>query len=123
MCCALRDSRFVAIKALTGAATGLHDKGIIQELPIMQHVTNMTHQTGQVAHCVPLRTHFIQTGKTGDGEHLCLVMDVLVGDIEALRDENRRFPPPLAKLVLRDILRGLVQLHASGGVHTGSSRP
>ena len=85
----------------------------------MERTTKLVQKSGQPPHCVPLRAHFTQTGKSSDGEHLCLVMDVLVGDIHALQDENRRFPPPLAKLLLRDTLRGLVQLHTSGGVHTG----
>jgi serine/threonine protein kinase len=47
-------------------------------------------------------------------------MDVLGGDIEALQSESKSYPVPLAKRILRDSLRGLAQLHASGCVHTGT---
>ncbi|KAJ6632190.1 kinase-like domain-containing protein [Mycena sp. CBHHK59/15] len=45
-------------------------------------------------------------------------MDVLAGDVETLRTGLRALPPQLVKRILRDSLRGLAQLHASGCVHT-----
>jgi serine/threonine-protein kinase SRPK3 len=115
-----REERFVAIKALTGMATNLHDRGFMQELPIMQCISKLIQWSGQPAYCTLLRSHFIHPGKPGDGNHLCLVMDVLGGDIEALQSESKSYPVPLAKRILRDSLRGLAQLHASGCVHTGT---
>ncbi|KAL6300875.1 kinase-like domain-containing protein [Sparassis latifolia] len=109
---------YVAIKALKGMATDIHFQGYMQELPIMECVTEHIQQSGRPAYCATLRSHFIHHGKPNDGEHLCLVMDVLAGDIEALQTESKAFPVPLAKRILRDTLRGLAQLHASGCVHT-----
>ena len=101
-------------------ATYLYYQGLIQELYIMERVTELTQRSGQSPYCVFLRSH---TGKPGDGDHLCLVMNVLVGDIEALQTESKAFPAPLAKRILRDTLRGLTQLHSSGVVHTGLCSP
>lgn len=93
----------------------------MQELDVMERLTELIQHFGQHPYCNILHSHFVQPGKPGDGEHLCLVMDVLVGDIESLQSESKAFPVSLAKLILRDALRGLSQLHASGGVHTGPS--
>jgi serine/threonine protein kinase len=115
-----RKKRYVAIKALTGMATNLHDRGFMQELPVMQCVSKLIQWSGQPAHCAVLRSHFVHPGKPNDGNHLCLVMDVLGGDIEALQSDSKAYPVPLAKRILRDSLCGLSQLHASGCVHTGA---
>jgi serine/threonine-protein kinase SRPK3 len=115
-----REERYVAIKALKGLATDLHSRGFMQELPIMQRVSELIQKSGQPAHCATLRSHFVHPGKPNDGDHLCLVTDVLCGNIEDLPTRSEAYLVPLAKLILRDVLRGLAQLHASGGVHTGT---
>jgi hypothetical protein len=74
----------------------------------------------QKAYCTTLLSHFTHTGKPGDGEHLCLVMNVFAGDIEPFWKESKVIPIALAKLILRDTLRGLAQLHGAGCVHTGA---
>ncbi|KAJ7715821.1 kinase-like domain-containing protein, partial [Mycena metata] len=113
------NARYVAAKILKGMSTDLHFQGYIQELPIMERVTQLIRQSGcQPVYCTPLLSHFIHPGKPNDGEHLCLVMDVLAGDVETLRKVYTALPPHLVKLILRDSLRGLAQLHASGCVHT-----
>jgi serine/threonine-protein kinase SRPK3 len=115
-----RQGRYVAIKVLTGMATNLHDRGIMQELPVMRRISKLIRASGQLAYCTLLHSHFVHPGKPGDGDHLCLVMDVLGADIEALQSDSKAYPVPLAKRILRDTLRGLAQLHASGCVHTGT---
>lgn len=115
----LRNARHVAVKALKGMSTNLHFQGYIQELPIMERVTHLIRRSGQPVYCTTLLSHFIHPGKPNDGQHLCLVMDVFAGDVETLRTELRALPPQLVKHILRDCLRGLAQLHASGCVHTG----
>jgi serine/threonine-protein kinase SRPK3 len=115
-----RQERYVAIKALTGMATNLHDRGFMQELPIMQRISKLIRASGQPAYCTLLHSHFVHPGKPGDGDHLCLVMDVLGADIEALQSDSKAYSVPLAKRIPRDTLRGLAQLHASGCVHTGT---
>ncbi|OBZ66852.1 Serine/threonine-protein kinase SRPK [Grifola frondosa] len=116
------DACYVAIKALTGVVTDLHNRGYVQELLVMERLTKLIPMSGQQAYCATLRSHFIHPGKPNDGEHLCLVMDVLAGDLkdlhEAIQAPSKAFPVPLAKLILRDTLRGLAQLHASGVAHT-----
>ncbi|KIM92381.1 hypothetical protein PILCRDRAFT_425 [Piloderma croceum F 1598] len=77
--------RYVAIKVLTGMATNLHDRGFMQELPVMRRVSKLIRASGQPAYCTLLHSHFVHPGKPGDGDHLCLVMDVLGADIEALQ--------------------------------------
>lgn len=100
-------------------STDLHFQGYIQELPIMERVTQLIRRSGHPVYCTPLLSHFIHAGKPNDGQHLCLVMDVLAGDVETLRKAYTSLPPRVIKLILRDSLRGLAQLHASGCVHTG----
>ncbi|KAJ6569241.1 kinase-like domain-containing protein [Mycena capillaripes] len=109
-------TRYVAVKALKGFSTDLYYQGYIQELPIMQRVTDLVKRGGQPVYCTPLLSHFIHRGKPNDGDHLCLIMDVFAGDVEALRDGRNALPPQLVKCILRDSLRGLAQLHGSGSL-------
>lgn len=110
----------MAIKALKGFASYLADMGYIQELHVMERITNAARRSTNVPiHCTTLRTHFIHAGKPGDGDHLCLVLDVLLGDINRLRLPNNTRPLPLAKRILRDMLIGLTQTHHVRAVHTG----
>ena len=111
-----RQGRYVAIKALTGMATNLHDRGFTQELQVMRRVSKLIRASSQPAYCTLLRSHFVHPGKPGDSDHLCLVMDVLGADIEAFQSDSKAYPVPLAKCILRDTLRGLAQLHTSGCV-------
>jgi serine/threonine-protein kinase SRPK3 len=116
-----RNAHYVAVKALKGLTTDLYYQGYIHELHILQRVTQLVKRARQPVYCTPLLAHFIQPGKPNDGDHLCLVMDVFAGDVEALRlaAGRRVLPSKLVQRILRDSLRGLAQLHASGCVHTG----
>lgn len=59
---------------------------------------------------------------TTDGEHLCIVTDLMGGDVEPLMQgfysRKRCLPLPLAKHVLRHVLQGLVQVQSLGVAHT-----
>ncbi|KAJ6448697.1 kinase-like protein [Mycena sanguinolenta] len=112
------EKRYVALKALKGMSTDLHYQGYIQELDIMTRVTELVRRACQPVYCTTLLSHFIHVGKPNDGQHLCLVMEVLAGDVDTLRREFGTLPPPLVKRILRDSLRGLAQLHGSGCAHT-----
>jgi serine/threonine protein kinase len=57
-------------------------------------------------------------GRVQDGDHLCLVTDVLGGDVKRLQKFQRRFPLPLAKHILLHTLRGIAQMHSCEIVHT-----
>ena len=70
-------------------------------------------------HCPRLLADFIHPGKDQDGDHLCLVTDVMGGDVKALQAEgNTNFPLPLAKRILLHTLRGLAHMHHCQIVHT-----
>jgi serine/threonine protein kinase len=65
----------------------------------------------------------VEDGKGEDGEHLCLVMDVLGGNVKSLinkdKDQNKGpVPLALAKRILLHTLRGLAYIHGRGIVHT-----
>ncbi|KAJ7155191.1 kinase-like domain-containing protein [Mycena filopes] len=113
------DARYVAIKALTGNATALWKDKRTDERGVMEHVGKGIKLAGRPSYCASLLSHFIHPGRVpSDGQHLCLVMDVLAGDVAALQAGRHNLPPRLAKLVLRDVLRGLSQMHAAGCAHT-----
>ena len=48
-----------------------------------------------------------------DGDHLCLVTQILGGDVKRLHI-GRQFPFPLAKHILLHTLRGIAQMHNCG---------
>jgi hypothetical protein len=82
-----RYTRYVAIKALKGHATDLIKKGILRELWAILK----TSSPDQSDHCIQVYSRFVEGGKGEEGEHLCLVMDVLGGNVKSLinKDEDR----------------------------------
>lgn len=59
------------------------------------------------------------SGKEGAGQHICLVTQVLGGDVKALSEKHGGvFPLSLAKRIVLHILRGLDHAHGRGVVHT-----
>lgn len=71
-------------------------------------------------HCLRLVDHFTHPGKAQDGKHLCLVTQLLAGDVRTLQVsmKNNAFPPPLAKRILLHILRGIEYMHRYGVTYT-----
>jgi serine/threonine protein kinase len=70
-------------------------------------------------HWPELLARFKHPGQDGDGDHLCLVTDVLGGDVKALqRAAQKALPLPLAKRILLHTLRGLAHMHNLQIVHT-----
>ena len=114
-----REKRYVSVKALKGYATELVQRGVMWELAALQRLSSPW--TGPPSdHCLRLIAHFIHPGKAQDGNHLCLVTQLLAGDVRTLQVsmKNNAFPLPLAKRILLHILRGIEYMHRHGVTHT-----
>lgn len=117
-----REDRFVSVKALKGYATEVVKRGVSCELEVLQLLAP-TRPLAWPSRCLKLLDYFIIPGKvSSDGEHLCIVTEVMGGDVRALQTSlpagERNLPLPLAKHILRHVLQGLVQIHSLGIVHT-----
>ncbi|KAF8062371.1 kinase-like protein [Lyophyllum atratum] len=115
------EKRYVAIKALKGYSTDLFKRNVTWELPALKRVASIPPPPGvETTHWPQLLDYFIQPGRDRDGEHLCLVTDVLGGDVKRLQVEvaKKGLPLPLAKHILLHTLRGLAHMHHCGTVHT-----
>ena len=93
------------------------------ELAALQRLSTPTSPSGpEFKHCIELISHFTHVGNDRDGEHLCLVTDVMGGDVKSLlRDtlaKHKAIPLPLAKRILLHTLRGLAFMHSRGVIHT-----
>ncbi|KAI0315034.1 kinase-like domain-containing protein [Amylostereum chailletii] len=115
------DNAYVALKILNGNSTERYRKGHLWEREALERVSSPPSSQ----HCLRLLSHFTFTGKGSAGEHLCLVTPVLGGDVKELLHkcglyEGKRhfFPLPLAKHVLKHVLRGIAHAHSRGVVHT-----
>jgi len=98
----------------------LSRRGITWELPALERVASMPPPSGfESIHWPQLLAHFIHPGQDRDGDHLCLVTDVLGGDVKALQIAGQKgFPLPLAKRIMLHTLRGLAHMHNLEIVHT-----
>ncbi|KAG1725893.1 uncharacterized protein EDB91DRAFT_1350621 [Suillus paluster] len=76
----LRHDHYVALKILNGYANQLNRENKFQELKVLQPLSSDT--SGSFAR---LLTHFYRQGIEADGEHLCLVMELLGPDIQGIR--------------------------------------
>jgi serine/threonine protein kinase len=118
-----REKKYVAIKVLKGYATSLVQKDIMWELAAFELLSAPSPASGlESNHCLRLISHFMHMGNVQDGEHLCLVTDVMGGDVRSLmRDtvaKHNAMPLPLAKRILLHTLRGIAYMHRCGVVHT-----
>jgi len=117
-----REERYVAIKALTGYATDLIEEGLTWELDALRRVTSVPPPPGiEPNHCPRLLANFKHPGKDLDGDHLCLVTDIMGGDVKSLQDEvagKQGLPLPLVKHILLHTLRGLAHMHHCNIIHT-----
>lgn len=68
-------------------------------------------------HCLKLESHFTIPGKGSSENHICLVTQLLGGDVRRLQGREP-FTLPLAKHILLHILRGIAHAHRCGVVHT-----
>jgi serine/threonine-protein kinase SRPK3 len=73
-------------------------------------------------HIVLLVDNFVEKGP--NGEHLCLIMELLGESLMTMRRrlQGFRYPVPIVKEISRQTLLGLDYLHTSCGIiHTGIS--
>ena len=107
----------MAIKILTGYATGLNHEQKLRELEVHQRLSSMTLND----HCVRFLTHFVHPGFDDDGEHTCLVTELLSSGVRdtlsSLQLEDGFIPVPAVKRMLRHVLSGIAHLHMCGIVH------
>ncbi|KIM84915.1 hypothetical protein PILCRDRAFT_817739 [Piloderma croceum F 1598] len=116
-----QEKRYVAIKALTGYSTDLTLRSIMSELAALKQLASRSPVSGLTSsHCIQLLSHFIHPGKDHRvGDHLCLVTEILGGDIKSLQKSmNQAFPLPLAKRILLHTLHGIAYMHSCEIVHT-----
>jgi serine/threonine protein kinase len=99
-----------------GYSTDLTLRGVTSELAALKQLASSLTST----HCIQLLSHFIHPGKDHrDGDHLCLVTEILGGNVKFLQKSvNKAFPLPLAKLILLHTLRGIAHMHSCEIVHT-----
>ncbi|KAG2121733.1 kinase-like domain-containing protein [Suillus clintonianus] len=119
-----RKDRYVALKILSGFASQLNKEDKLQELKVLQHLSSDTSSPLPVdpsGTFSRLLTHFYHQGIEDDGEHLCLVMDLLGPSMHGIRDGLPNFgylPLPIVKRMLRDVLTGIAYAHSRGVAHT-----
>ncbi|KIJ62429.1 hypothetical protein HYDPIDRAFT_169105 [Hydnomerulius pinastri MD-312] len=115
---------YVAIKILTGCATQLNREDKLQELKVLQYLSPESASptsTDTSRSYTKLLSHFYHQGIETDGEHLCLVMELLGSDIHQIRSrlpDNGYLPLPIVKRMLRQVLLGIAHAHARGIAHT-----
>lgn len=114
------DNTHVAIKILTGYATRLNREHKLCELEVLQRLSSALPEDSD-DHCTRLLTQFVHPGIDDDGEHLCLVTELFLSNVQdaqtALQDES--IPVPTVKRILRHVLLGIARMHKCGVAHTG----
>jgi serine/threonine protein kinase len=115
-----REKTYVAIKALKGYATDLVQRNVMWELAALERVASQPPILGFAStHCTQLLSHFLHPGKDQDGDHLCLVTDILGGDVKSFQvGMNSVLPLPLVKRILLHTLRGIAHMHSCNIIHT-----
>ncbi|KDR71809.1 hypothetical protein GALMADRAFT_143593 [Galerina marginata CBS 339.88] len=112
-----KENKFVAVKGLTGYTTGLIPKGLVWEPEALNLLSTSSNTS---PHCLKLLSSFTVPGKGSAGEHLCLITQLLGGDVKSLHEcqNGNVFPFQLAKRILLHVLRGIAHAHRCGVVHT-----
>ena len=111
------DNVHVAVKILSGYATGLNREHKLRELEVLQRLSSVTSND----HCASLLTQFVHPGFEDDKEHLCLVTELFSCNIEdtLVALQGGFIPVPSVKRILRHVLLGISNLHMCGIAHTG----
>ena len=111
----IRQNTYVALKILNGYHTDLVNRGRVWEPEALKNISVPPSNP----HCLQLASSFTFPGKGSAGEHLCMVTQLLGGDVNSLRKQyGRVFSLPLAKRILLHLLRGISHAHSRGVIHT-----
>ena len=107
----------MAIKILSGYATGLNHEHKLRELEVFQRLSSVTPND----RCASLLAQFVHPGFDDDKEHLCLVTELFSCNVEdtLVALQGGFIPVPVVKKILRHALLGIANLHLCGIAHTG----
>ncbi|EKM54813.1 uncharacterized protein PHACADRAFT_96522 [Phanerochaete carnosa HHB-10118-sp] len=110
-----KSRRFYAIKILTLDATSEHRAGVMLELEIMKKVRD----GGPMGHLPTLIDDF-EIPRPRGNYHICLVMEVYGQDVATFRrsSPNKALPVHTVKVIVKQVLQGVIRLHELGIVHT-----
>ncbi|KAF9524326.1 kinase-like domain-containing protein [Crepidotus variabilis] len=111
--------------ALTSYTTNLAERRLIWELEALQRVNeDQPFEELNTRHLPKLYDFFRHVGVGADGDHLCLVMALLGGDVQTLlrHTEGGRLPLSVVKKICIHTLRGLAHLHSCDIAHTDLKR-
>ncbi len=72
------NNTYVVLKALNGFHTELFERGRNWGLEVLERVSSSL----LMPHCLQVMSHFTFPGKGTVGQHLCLVTNVLGGDVK-----------------------------------------
>ncbi|KAI8971338.1 kinase-like protein [Trametes punicea] len=99
---------FAAAKLMTGVATEAHEKGQLQRTGVPP---TDEHELVTSRHVIQCREHFYEQSPCGN--HLCVVVEPLLQDLHSfsLHWTRRLYPPPLVRLLARQIVSGIQNLH------------
>lgn len=106
----------MACKVLTTEATQEVDTGQSRELESLQKIAKCE----DINSLTVLRDHFRIDGP--QGEHLCLVTDLLGPDLASLRRNapSKALPMYVVRNIMAQVVEALVQLRELNIVHTGT---
>lgn len=111
-------TRYRAIKILSRDATEdcLAEPKRMLEIDALQRVRDH----GEFERLPQLLDVFPIT-QSGQKIHLCLVMDLLGSDVGTFRRsaQNKALPHYTVRIIMRQVVEGLLHLHKAGIVHTG----
>ncbi|KAK1772822.1 serine protein kinase [Phialemonium atrogriseum] len=116
----LRNSRYVALKILVSEISGS-----TTELRILRHITEVA-PAERARHITQLLDEFEHRGP--NGIHKCLVFEPMGPSVNSMVEElprfnprrwgvNVRYPPQMAKSILKQSLQSLAFLHENGIAH------
>ncbi|KAL5345312.1 hypothetical protein ACLOAV_009682 [Pseudogymnoascus australis] len=116
----IRDNRYVALKILVSKPSEA-----TKELQILQHITQVAGEEGD-RHITKLLDEFEHQGP--NGVHKCLIFEPMGPSVNTMVEElpqfkpryadmNVRYPPQMAKSILKQSLQGLAFLHKNGIAH------
>ena len=107
------NASYVAIKAMTGYITRLHEEKKTWEVRAL----SLLSLPQPSPHCLHSLATFTTPGTGSSGDNLCIVMPVYGGDVKSLYYAND-LSLPLVKRILLHLLRGLAFAHERSIIHT-----